>query len=126
LPLTYLHIFPFSARPGTPAFHMHQTKPVHGETVKERKAALRNLIAAKNAAFRRQFVGTEISVVTLVGSDANFTEALSDNFMKVSVPGFYPANQLLRVEVENLSSDGLVATPISASYEPKTATRSAG
>ncbi len=40
LPFTYLHVFPFSARPGTAAFAMHGANPVHGEAVKERKAAL--------------------------------------------------------------------------------------
>jgi len=33
LPLTYLHVFPFSARPGTAAFARHQANPVHWEAV---------------------------------------------------------------------------------------------
>jgi threonylcarbamoyladenosine tRNA methylthiotransferase MtaB len=115
LPLTYLHIFPFSARPGTPAFQLHQTKPVHGKLVNERKTALKVLIAAKNLAFRRQFIGSELPVVTLAGGNRNFTEALSDNFVKITVCGSYPANRMLRVRVENLRMDGLFARPISAS-----------
>jgi threonylcarbamoyladenosine tRNA methylthiotransferase MtaB len=115
LPLTYLHIFPFSARPGTSAFELHQTKPVHGEAVNERKAALKGLIASKNLAFRSQFIGSEVPVITLAGGNGNSTEALSDNFVKVFVFGSYAANRLLRVGVENLSSDGLVARPIPAS-----------
>lgn len=38
--LTYLHVFPYSARPGTPAAKM---PAVHGETVKARAASLRQL-----------------------------------------------------------------------------------
>jgi threonylcarbamoyladenosine tRNA methylthiotransferase MtaB len=38
--LTYLHVFPYSARPGTPAAKM---PAVHGETVKARAASLRSL-----------------------------------------------------------------------------------
>ncbi len=83
LPFTYLHVFPFSARPGTAAFAMHGANPVHGEAVKERKAALKALISRKNEAFRARFVGRELSVVTLQGGDSAVTEALSDNFIPV-------------------------------------------
>ena len=76
--------FPFSARPGTAAFAMHEANPVHGEAVKERKAALKALISKKNEAFRARFVGEELSVVTLQGGDSSVTEALSDNFIPVA------------------------------------------
>lgn len=36
--LTWLHVFPYSPRPGTPASRM---PPVHGSTIKERAARLR-------------------------------------------------------------------------------------
>ena len=85
MPFTYLHVFPFSARPGTAALRMHGANPVHGEAVKERKAALKALISRKNEAFRARFVGEELSVVTLQGGDSAGTEALSDNFIPVSV-----------------------------------------
>jgi threonylcarbamoyladenosine tRNA methylthiotransferase MtaB len=107
LPLTYLHVFPFSARPGTAAFAMHGADPVRGEAVKERKAALRALIAGKNAAFRARFVGGELSVVTLRGGDSAGTEALSDNFIRVDVAGGWAANEVLRVRVGSLVPQGL-------------------
>ena len=120
LPLTYLHVFPFSARPGTAAFRLHESFPVHGEAVKERKAALRALIAAKNEAFRRRSLGSELSVVTLSGGGERCTEALSDNFARVSVFGIFPPNRMLRVRIEGLVSqgspaEGLFGTAISAS-----------
>ena len=108
LPFTYLHVFPFSARPGTAAFDMHRATPVHGEAVKERKAVLRALISRKNEAFRARFVGEELSVVTLQGGDSIVTEALSDNFIPVAVSGGWPANELLRVRVGSLTANGLV------------------
>jgi threonylcarbamoyladenosine tRNA methylthiotransferase MtaB len=117
LPFTYLHLFPFSARPGTAAFLLNQENRVHGEAVKERKAALQALIAEKNAAFRRQFLGSELSVVTLAGGDGLSTEALSDNFLKVTVEGNFSANELLRVRATCVTADGLsgeVNPPISA------------
>ena len=107
MPFTYLHVFPFSARPGTAAFAMHRANPVHGEAVKERKAALKALIARKNEAFRARFFGEELSVVTLLGGDSTVTEALSDNFIPVEVSGGWAANELLRVRCSGLTADGL-------------------
>ncbi len=115
MPFTYLHVFPFSARPGTVAFAMHRANPVHGEAVNERKAALRTLITGKNTAFRKQFLGSDLPVATLTGGDSRFTEALSDNFLRVSVSGRYPSNLPLRVRVEKLTADGVAGTAVSAS-----------
>jgi threonylcarbamoyladenosine tRNA methylthiotransferase MtaB len=114
MPFTYLHVFPFSARPGTAAFAMHEANPVHGEAVKERKAALRALIAKKNEAFRARFVSGELSVVTLRGGDSTVTEALSDNFIPVMVNGNWPPNGVLRVKIGNLTADGLAGETIIA------------
>ncbi|HVT97958.1 MAG TPA: radical SAM protein, partial [Acidobacteriaceae bacterium] len=47
-PFTYLHLFPFSARPGTPAWELHRQNPVPARAVQERMAALRELIAVKS------------------------------------------------------------------------------
>jgi len=107
LPFTYLHLFPFSARPGTAAFRLHEQSSVHGEAVKERKASLRGLIAVKNAEFRRKLVGSTLSVVTLAGDGLNSTEALSDNFVKVVIDGCLAANRLVRVPVSELTADGV-------------------
>jgi threonylcarbamoyladenosine tRNA methylthiotransferase MtaB len=109
LPFTYLHIFPFSARPGTAAFAQHREAPVHGESVRERKAALRALIAKKNEAFRSRFVGSALSVVTLEGGDDTMSDALSDNFVPVSIAEKLPSNRLMRVQVTKLTVDGLAS-----------------
>lgn len=115
LPLTYLHVFPFSARPGTAAFALHAANPVPGEAVNERKAALKALIAAKSKPFRQSFVGSTLSVVTLAGDDASRADALSDNFLKVAVEGVFPPNRLLQVRLAALSAEGLLGSPILAS-----------
>ena len=54
-PLTYLHLFPFSARPGTRAWHLAQQLPVPSAVVGERMERLRALIAGKNRLFRESF-----------------------------------------------------------------------
>ena len=112
-PFTYLHLFPFSARPGTPAWKLHLEKPVAGEAVKERMGRLRTLAAAKHRVFREAQVGRNLSVVTLqrnaAHGEAGWTPALSDNFLKIELQGEFAANRMLRVEVNGLSGDGLLA-----------------
>jgi threonylcarbamoyladenosine tRNA methylthiotransferase MtaB len=63
LPLTYLHVFTFSARPGTPAANMPNQVPVH--MARERNRILRELAAEKKRAFMRQFVGQKIQAIKL-------------------------------------------------------------
>ena len=54
LPFTYLHVFTYSARPGTPAASMGKQVPVH--MARERNRILRDLAAEKKLAFMRTFV----------------------------------------------------------------------
>lgn len=58
--LTYLHVFPYSPRPGTPAARMPQ---VPGNLRKERAARLRQLGAAREEAFLRSRVGSQAQVL---------------------------------------------------------------
>ena len=55
LPFTYLHVFTYSARPGTPAAAMANQVPVH--VARERNRVLRDLAAEKKLRFMRGFVG---------------------------------------------------------------------
>jgi threonylcarbamoyladenosine tRNA methylthiotransferase MtaB len=104
-PLTYLHLFPFSARPGTPAASLAS---VPAAAVRERMDALRALIAGKAAAFRERFSGQTRSAVTLVGG-----RGLTDNFLEVRLPpsdsaggdaGAPPANRLITLRIESLGA----------------------
>lgn len=104
-PFTYLHLFPFSARPGTPGWALHREHPVPAEAITERMAALRALADHKAQAFRAKFAGHALSVVTLAGATAMHTPALSANFLKVSLEGQHPANQMLSAQVR-LAPDG--------------------
>jgi threonylcarbamoyladenosine tRNA methylthiotransferase MtaB len=110
LPFTYLHVFTYSARPGTPAASMSNQVPVH--LARERNRILRELAAEKKLAFMRGFVGRYLEAITLnvVGQDAygEFTEALTDNYLKLRLRGRHEANRWQMVEVENVSSGSLV------------------
>src|SRR6195256_4466490 len=77
LPFTYLHVFTYSSRPGTPSAAMPDQVPVH--TARERNRVLRELAAKKNLAFRKSFVGRTLDAITLHSGGNDWTEALSDN-----------------------------------------------
>lgn len=118
-PFTYLHLFPFSARPGTAAWELHRGQPVSGGAVRERMAALRDLIAEKNFSFRSSFVGAELSAVTI--SDGNAAErhessAITDNFLPVKLAGNFAPNTLLSAAVNGLTEHGLTGTATSAQF----------
>ena len=98
LPFTYLHVFTYSERPGTPAATAGQV-PI--EIRRDRNRVLRELAAAKNLEFRRSMLGRSLSVVTLTAG------ALSDNFLKVELAAPSAPNQLLDVKIGSLTSTGL-------------------
>jgi threonylcarbamoyladenosine tRNA methylthiotransferase MtaB len=107
LPFTYLHVFTYSSRPGTPSAAMPNQVPVH--VARERNRILRELAAKKNLEFRCRFVGKRLDVITLHSTDGESTEALSDNYLKVRVAGQHQANQLLKVDVTAIDNEGLAA-----------------
>lgn len=107
LPFTYLHVFTYSSRPGTPSAAMPDQVPVH--VARERNRVLRELAAEKNLAFRGKFVGQRLNVITLHNGCADWTEALSDNYLKVRLAGRFEANQFLTVDVTEMGDEDLVA-----------------
>jgi threonylcarbamoyladenosine tRNA methylthiotransferase MtaB len=129
LPFTYLHVFTYSPRPGTPAAAMPNQVPVHA--ARERNRILRELAAEKKLAFMRGFVGQEIEAITLhspcgagalareasnAESDNSempppaFTEALTDNFLKLRLHGRRKPNCWLRAWINDVVDGVLVGT----------------
>ena len=110
LPFTYLHVFTYSARPGTPAAVMPKQVPVH--VARERNRVLRELAAKKKLVFMRSFVGKTVEAITLnvVGSDScgEFTEALTDNYLKLRLRGRHESNHWQNVRVEDVVGGSLV------------------
>jgi threonylcarbamoyladenosine tRNA methylthiotransferase MtaB len=104
LPFTYLHVFTYSARPGTPAAEAPAQVPA--PVRKERNRILRELAAAKNLQFRQSMVGTKLSVVTLDPPGAG----LSDNYLTVELSQPEPSNRLIEVEIGAVTASGLAAT----------------
>src|SRR5579864_1233885 len=107
LPFTYLHVFTYSSRPGTPSAAMPEQVPV--QVARERNRILRELAAEKNLEFRRKFLGRTLEVITQQTSDDDWTEALSDNYLKVKMAGRLEANQILTAEITGIADEELVA-----------------
>jgi threonylcarbamoyladenosine tRNA methylthiotransferase MtaB len=106
-PFTYLHLFPFSARPGTRAWQLAKESAIDPRVVTERMSRLRALVSAKNLEFRQRFPGIELSAVSLHTAPGETTKALTDNFLEVSLDSRIAANQKLQVLVTGVSDTGL-------------------
>ena len=101
LPFTYLHVFTYSPRPGTPAAEMADQVPV--KIRKERNRILRELAARKSLEFRQRMVGRRLSALTLEAGRA----ALSDNYLKVELAVPRPPNRIIEVEIGAVTPAGL-------------------
>ncbi len=107
LPFTYLHVFTYSARPGTPAATLPEKVPA--PIAHERNRVLRELAAQKKLAFQRSFVDKTLEAITLSTYDGECTEALSDNYLKLRLAGRHEANQWLTVNIKSASAGELLA-----------------
>ncbi len=112
LPLTYLHVFSFSPRPGTTAAEMRD--PVPAAVITRRARELRALGEQKKNVFHAAQVGRAARVLTLnrSGNDTfgPWTRALSGNYLGVRVSGAWPSNQLLEVDITGVRDACLVGT----------------
>ena len=153
LPFTYLHVFTYSARPGTPAAAMPNQVPVN--VARQRNKILRDLAAEKKQAFMQSFVGKNLPAITLnvmhdgsvAFSDGHsappapmpqllssschseplaaarqcgeseqgisvYTEALTDNYQKLYIPGTHQPNRWLNIRVASIKNGAFVASPL--------------
>ena len=101
LPFTYLHVFTYSERPGTPA--AESTAQVPMAVRKERNRVLRDLAAAKNRAFRERMVGRTLSAVTLAETGI----ALTENYLKVELGAAREPGSLIDVRIAGVTAAGL-------------------
>jgi threonylcarbamoyladenosine tRNA methylthiotransferase MtaB len=110
LPFTYLHIFPYSARPRTPA--AASPSQVNGRVARERAQEIRALLARKRQTFLQAQIGRKLSAVTLDESETNERMALSSNYLKIVLPGSnLPPNTLLDIQVERVQEGLLFGFP---------------
>jgi len=94
-PLSHVHVFPYSDRPGTAATAMRDK--VHGAAVRERCARLRAVGAALTDRFRARQRGAVRPGLTLDDG----TLVVTDNFLKVRIPPGLPRNQRVEVRLDD-------------------------
>jgi threonylcarbamoyladenosine tRNA methylthiotransferase MtaB len=121
LPFTYLHVFTYSARPGTPAADMPHPVPLR--VARDRNRILRELGEQKKLAFMQGFLGKTVEAITLAGKyradalasgvpDDHFTEALTDNYLKLRLHGEHVPNLWVRAQVRQVEDQTLIADPV--------------
>ena len=101
MPLTYLHVFTYSERPGTKAASM--AAPVPMELRRERNRILQELSTLKTRQFHLSLLGKRFSAVTI----SNQGTALTTNYVRVQLNEVRPASQWIEVELGAISSRGV-------------------
>ena len=98
-PLTHLHVFPYSDRPGTEASAM--PGKVHGSVIRERGARLREIGAGLSGRFRAAQAGTIRPGLTLEDG----TLVVTDNYLKVRIEPGTPRNTRVMVRIGPVGPD---------------------
>jgi threonylcarbamoyladenosine tRNA methylthiotransferase MtaB len=101
-PLTHLHVFPYSDRPGTEATALPEK--VAGPVVRDRGAQIRAIGAALARRFREQQIGTVRPGLTLEDG----TLVVTDNYMKVRIAPGLKRNERVAVRIGENGSSGVV------------------
>ena len=105
LSFTYLHVFTYSSRPGTPSATMQEQ--VRGDITRERNRILRELAARKKRKFQEQFIGSTLEAITLTNFENDRTEGLTDNYQKIWIQGRLEANRLVRIAVDRIEGEAI-------------------
>ena len=106
LPITYLHPFTYSVRPGSAA--AAGGDPVDGGVKKRRVRALKRLFRDKSRAFRERHLGALMPVVieSARGAGPALLSGWTDNYLKVHLgPGEADA-AIERVRIEGFDEQG--------------------
>lgn len=116
LPVAYLHVFPYSARPGTPAAAFpDQVSP---DEKKKRAEILRNLGARKRESFAGRFQGRLLRVLVEERRErsSGLRKGFSDNYLPVLLTDgdASQVNQMVQVRIEDIEGtriSGRIAAP---------------
>lgn len=107
MPLTHLHVFPYSERPGTAAATLPER--LDGETVRRRAANIRQIGNDLVRRFRISQVGTIRPGLTIEDGST----VVTDNYLKVKIEAGLARNARVRVRIEG-SEEKLTGYVVSA------------
>lgn len=113
LPVSYLHVFPYSPRKGTSAASF--PNQIKQKEIKERAAELRSLGQKKRESFYRSCLGKTFLVLAegWHSKEKQMIKGLSDNYL----PVFFPSsrvikNKMVSIRMESLGKNGIIGRPI--------------
>ena len=104
-PLTHIHVFPYSDRPGTAATAMRPK--VAGAVIRERARRVREIGQRLALRFRESQIGTVHSALTL----ADGSVAVTGNYLKVRIPQGRARNEWVKLRIVDLDTAELVTAP---------------
>lgn len=107
LPIHYLHVFPYSKRPGTAAEKMKDH--IHPSIAKERATQLRQLGELKKLEYMSHFIGKEVAVVVENHMDNGRCRGVSGEYLQVAFESEQPlAGQCVTVMIQSIEGETLV------------------
>ncbi|HEY3175460.1 MAG TPA: tRNA (N(6)-L-threonylcarbamoyladenosine(37)-C(2))-methylthiotransferase MtaB [Candidatus Polarisedimenticolia bacterium] len=110
MPINYLHVFPYSRRPGTPAALMPGQVPP--PAVAERGRRLRALGGDLSRDFRRSQMARRLRALVLAGRRADGrARALTSNFIDLTLDADLPENAFADVVITRVEGSETVAVP---------------
>ena len=102
---SFLHIFPFSERPGTPAVSM--PNKVQSRIATERVARLEELSERLHRSFAERFLGTEREVLFESTDHDGMMYGYTDNYLRVAAPyDTAKINEICRVKLVDITPEG--------------------
>jgi len=107
-PVNYLHVFPFSPRPGTAA--ARRPGRVTGQELKARAKALRELGERKRRQFHQQQLGRWVQVLVENRTADGWSQGTSENYLPVRVRAGTPTalGEIVQVRLESLTPRGFI------------------
>jgi threonylcarbamoyladenosine tRNA methylthiotransferase MtaB len=100
-PLTHVHVFPYSDRPGTAASAM--SGKVHGAVIRDRASRVREIGQRLTLRFRASQAGTIHRGLTLDDGSV----VVTGNYLKVRIPPGRLRNEWVQVKVAAVTENGL-------------------
>ena len=126
LPITYVHAFTYSARPGSEAEHFPGEVP--GEVGKRRTRALKRLSAEKHRRFAERHVGRTVEVLVEPARRGGAARlgGWTDNYLRVDLGEGEGDARIEPVEITGLDGNGLIGARVSARRQAEADVPAAG
>ncbi|MDL1964256.1 MAG: MiaB/RimO family radical SAM methylthiotransferase, partial [Deltaproteobacteria bacterium] len=109
LPATYLHVFPFSSRKGTPANNFPDKVP--SRVIKERCKAMRDLGNIKKKEFYKKNIGKRVEIIIEGKRDnkTGFLKGMSSNYLPIFLSGNDDLKKkIIAVKIEKINNNNFL------------------